>query len=66
MARPGAPQLLISLFFLSFPRYRCNYHIFMLNLTHILFALIVSQPSTNYPIARFVFALLRYMFKKEV
>ena len=38
----------------------------MLSLTVILFDFIVSQPSTNYPSAIFVFVLLRYVHEKKL
>ena len=37
----------------------------MLGLAVILFVIIVSQPSANYPRARFVFVLLRYVHGKK-
>ena len=37
----------------------------MLSLPFILFVIIVSQPSINYPRARFVFVLLRYVHEKK-
>ena len=66
MVRPLAPKLLVYLFlvFLSF-LYCCCYHILMLNLTFILFVIIVNQPCISYPRARFVFVLLRYVHEKK-
>ena len=37
----------------------------MLSLAYMLFVLIISQPSADYPIARFVFLLLRYVHEKK-
>ena len=68
MVRPGAPKLLVSFFcflFQSFLRYWCNYHILMLSLAYMLFVLIISQPSADYPRARFVYVLLWYVHEKK-
>ena len=67
MVRNGAPKLLVYLFFifLSFLRCCCFYHILMLSLAVILFVIIVSQPSANYPRERFLFVLLRYVHEKK-